>query len=117
MNFLPLCTAIVCPTISGITVDRRDHVLTTRFSPALFIASIFSSSDVSTNGPFFNERLMALLRPLLHDEAIGVLTVAGLEALGWLTPRRYRVPAAGRLAFTTTERVIDRVHGHATHVW
>ena len=58
MNFFPLCTAMVCPTISGITVDRRDHVLTTRFSLTRFISSIFSSSDVSTNGPFFSERLM-----------------------------------------------------------
>src|SRR5436190_4525494 len=116
MNFLPLCTAIVCPTISGITVERRDHVLMTRFSFAAFIASIFSSSGVSTNGPFFSERLIALLRPLLHDEAIGVLAATGLEALRRLTPRRHRVPATGRLAFATTERVIDRVHGHAAYV-
>ena len=32
MNFLPLCTASVWPTISGITVERRDQVLTTFFS-------------------------------------------------------------------------------------
>ena len=32
MNFFPLCTAIVWPTISGITVDRRDQVLMTFFS-------------------------------------------------------------------------------------
>src|ERR1700739_1884525 len=25
MNFFPLCTAIVCPTISGTTVERRDQ--------------------------------------------------------------------------------------------
>ena len=43
MNFRPLCTAIVCPTISGITVDRRDHVLMTFFSGSRFIASTFSS--------------------------------------------------------------------------
>ena len=29
MNFLPLCTASVWLTTSGITVDRRDHVLMT----------------------------------------------------------------------------------------
>ena len=34
MNFLPLCTASVCPTISGITVERRDQVLMTFFSDA-----------------------------------------------------------------------------------
>ena len=27
MNFFPLCTAIVWPTISGTTVERRDQVL------------------------------------------------------------------------------------------
>ena len=32
MNFRPLCTASVCPTISGITVERRDQVLMTFFS-------------------------------------------------------------------------------------
>ena len=52
MNFFPLCTASVCPTISGITVERRDQVLMTFFSPPRFITSIFSSSGVSTNGPF-----------------------------------------------------------------
>ena len=39
INFLPLCTAIVCPTISGITVERRDQVRTTFFSFREFIAS------------------------------------------------------------------------------
>ena len=58
MNFFPLCTAIVCPTISGTTVERRDHVLMTFFSFARFIASTFSRSGVSTNGPFFSERLI-----------------------------------------------------------
>ena len=32
MNFFPLCTASVCPTISGITVERRDQVLMTFLS-------------------------------------------------------------------------------------
>ena len=54
MNFLPLCTASVWPTISGITVDRRDQVLMTFFSDPRFITSIFSSSGVSTNGPFLS---------------------------------------------------------------
>ena len=45
MNFLPLCTASVCPTISGITVERRDQVLMTFFSDPRFITSIFSRSE------------------------------------------------------------------------
>src|ERR1700726_3946441 len=32
INFFPLCTAIVWPTISGITVERRDQVRSTFFS-------------------------------------------------------------------------------------
>ena len=58
MNFLPLCTASVCPTISGMTVERRDQVLMTFFSEPRFITSIFSRSEVSTNGPFLSERLI-----------------------------------------------------------
>src|SRR5678815_3292488 len=112
MNFFPLCTAMVCPTISGITVDRRDHVLTTFFSLARFIDSTFSSNAVSTNGPFFNERLIAafpavvgrvlffrpgvrrvyearpalrtLFRAPLHNEPIRVLPATRLVTLGRL---------------------------------
>ena len=58
MNFRPLCTASVCPTISGTTVDRRDQVLMTFLSPPRFIASTFSSSGVSTKGPFFSDLLI-----------------------------------------------------------
>jgi len=43
MNLRPLWTASVWPTISGITVDRRDQVLITFFSLARFITSTFSS--------------------------------------------------------------------------
>src|SRR5262245_10243264 len=57
-NFLPLWTAMVWPTISGITVERRDQVLMTFFSPPRFMISTFSSSGTSTNGPFFSERLI-----------------------------------------------------------
>ena len=34
MNFFPLCTASVCPTNSGMTVERRDQVLMTFLSAA-----------------------------------------------------------------------------------
>ena len=51
-NLLPLCTAIVCPTISGRIVERRDHVRMARFSALFSIARIFSSRCASTNGPF-----------------------------------------------------------------
>src|SRR6201996_5766247 len=55
-NFLPLCTAIVWPTMSGWMVERRDQVRITFLSLAAFIASIFTIRCVSMNGPFFVER-------------------------------------------------------------
>src|SRR4051794_13697311 len=53
----PSWTAIVWPTISGKTVDERDHVRIIRFSFAVFIASMRLSSRSSTNGPFFDDLL------------------------------------------------------------
>src|SRR5262249_18325375 len=41
MNLRPLCTANVKPTMSGVTVERRDQVLTTRFSPDSTMARTF----------------------------------------------------------------------------
>src|SRR6202007_2868288 len=61
MNFLPLCTAIVWPTISGRMVERRDHVFTTFFSLRAFIPSTFSRRWPSMNGPFFSDRGIGLL--------------------------------------------------------
>src|SRR6266436_6914520 len=56
MNFLPLCTASVCPTNSGRMVERRDHVLSTFFWRERFNSSTRLSSRSSTYGPFFSER-------------------------------------------------------------
>src|SRR5664280_90241 len=101
MNFFPLWTASVCPTMSGRIVERRDQVFRTRFSPAAFIAVIFSRSGVSTNGPFFVERDMCFLESLLaalDDQAVGPLVVARLLALGLPAPRRGRMASARSLA-------------------
>src|SRR5580704_3469668 len=65
INFLPLCTAIVCPIISGTIVDRRDQVFTTFFSLRVFSPSTFSRRWPSTNGPFFSERAIDSL--FLHS--------------------------------------------------
>ena len=56
MNFLPLCTAIVWPTISGITVERRDQVRSTFFSLRAFMPSTLACRWLSMNGPFLVER-------------------------------------------------------------
>src|ERR1700740_3354688 len=42
--------------MSGITVERRLHVLMTFFSPLVFRSSTFFNRWSSTNGPFFSER-------------------------------------------------------------
>src|ERR1700677_4977428 len=120
MNFLPLCTARVCPTISGWMVERRDHVRRTFLSFVAFIASIFTIRWVSINGPFFVERAIALAAPELlflgaaDDKRVGPLVVACLVAACRLTPRGHRMTAAGGLTFTAAVRVIHRVHGYAT---
>ena len=59
MNFRPLCTAKVKPTMSGVTVERRDQVFTTFFSPASSIARTFFMRCASMNGPFLTERAIA----------------------------------------------------------
>jgi hypothetical protein len=51
---LAVCTRNVCPTKSGVIMDRRDQVLIGLFAPVLAF-SIFSRSLMSTNGPFFND--------------------------------------------------------------
>src|ERR1700737_2849247 len=60
MNFLPLCTAMVWPIISGTIVERRDQVFTTFFSLRVFRPSTFSRRWPSTKGPFFSERAISL---------------------------------------------------------
>src|SRR6266581_4422392 len=63
MNFFPLCTAMVCPIMSGTIVERRDQVLITFFSLRVFNPSTFSRRWPSTNGPFFSERAIDPLFP------------------------------------------------------
>src|SRR5438477_10887796 len=55
LKLFPLCTKTVCPTKSGVTIERRDQVLIAFFPPAAFILSIFSRRLKSTKGPFFND--------------------------------------------------------------
>src|SRR5262245_25839451 len=117
MNFFPLCTAMVWPTISGITVDRRDQVLMTFLSLSRFMASTFSSRWTSMKGPFLSDRpIRRLLLSPFQNELLALLPPARLEALRRHAPRRHRMPAAGRLAFAAAERVIDRVHRDAANV-
>src|SRR5579875_825913 len=115
----PSCTAIVWPTMSGMIVERRDHVLMTRFSRLALSASTLRSRCSSTNGPFF--RLRGMLPPCLapraarapapDDQPVGVLVAAPSPSLR-LAPGRHRVAAARALALAPAEGVVDRVHRH-----
>jgi len=60
MNFLPLCTAIVTPTISGMMVERRDQVLITFLSLTGSHRQNLLRRGESMNGPFLRERLMTI---------------------------------------------------------
>ncbi len=62
MNLRPLCTASVCPTISGTTVERRDQVLMTFFSPARFIVLHLLEQRGVDEGPFFSDLLICVFR-------------------------------------------------------
>src|SRR5512135_133285 len=59
MNFRPLWTPMVMPTISGMIVDRRDQVLTTwRLAAGVDSAWIFSRRWPSMKGPLRSDLLM-----------------------------------------------------------
>src|SRR6185312_2898454 len=60
MCCLPLCTAMVRPTNSGVIVERRDHVLIGFLSFTARAASTFFNRWSSTNGPFLIERAIQL---------------------------------------------------------
>src|SRR5919106_6986361 len=108
---------MVWPTMSGMIVERRDHVLTTRFSPVWFSRSTFTRRWSSMNGPFF--RLLGIpylppgptAPPSADDHLVGGLVLGSRAAL-FLAPGRRRVPPAGALPLTAAKRVVDRVHGH-----
>src|SRR4051794_20949268 len=50
-----------------------------------------------------------------NDHLVGLLALLARPTLG-LAPRRDRVATTRGLALTTTEGVVDRVHGHTTDV-
>src|SRR5690349_1356998 len=57
-------------------VEVRDQVLTIRFSPERFIASIRSSSRASTNGPFLLDLLTASYLASAHARCSGPMACA-----------------------------------------
>src|ERR1700692_49096 len=119
----PLCTAMVRPTISGMTMERRDQVLIGRRSFFWLAVCTFLARCKSTNGPFLSERgtdnspvLQSFVLATLNDHAVSALVATRLLALGLQAPWAYRVRVTlTRLAFTAAVRVIDRVHDDAAY--
>src|SRR5438034_7976602 len=110
-NLLPLCTAIVCPTISGRIVERRDHVRIARFSTLCSIARILSRRCASTNGPFFTERPIApcscvFSRPPLfppsHNKLTCALIAPRFVSLRCHSLRRHRMASTCCPTFSST---------------
>src|SRR5262245_49043166 len=79
------------------------------------MAAIAFRSGASTKGPFLTERAM-LFRLPLHNELVGALVVARFVTQRRLPPRRHRVVALDA-TFTTTVRMIDRIHDDAANRW
>src|SRR5271169_615433 len=112
MNLFPLCTAKVWPTKSGVIVQERDQVFITFFWFDLLSASTCSSTRWLTNGPFFSERVIALLSPPFHDVfARRLFSPPGLLSLRVPAPRRnrMRVPLRG-FPLSAAVGMVDRVH-------
>src|ERR1043166_1625149 len=142
--------------MSGVIVERRDHVLITggRCPPARAFSTALTM-PLSMNCPFLTEGaimspfsiancrlpiadfrsalstpkvfqlaianrqspIATLLRsPILQDHLLRALVAARLVTTRRLAPRRHRVSTTRSLAFTTTVRMVHRVHRHATNL-
>src|SRR3990170_2760632 len=107
---------MVCPTIWGMTVESRDHVLRTVFWPLRLRASILCSSLLSTYGPFFVDRDMSF--PPLDNHLGCVFAAARPIPQRGLAPRGLGTGHAHRGAtLTAAVRMISRRHGGASYRW
>src|SRR3990172_377343 len=117
MNFLPLWTANVKPTMSGVMVERLDQVLMTFLSFSSTALRTFLSRLGSTYGPFLIDRATddspLRLFPAFYDVGIGSLVLPGLVPLGRFPPRRAGMPPPGGFSLPAAERVVHRIHGDA----
>src|SRR6201999_197006 len=77
MCWRPLCTAIVSPTMSGMTIERRDQVLIGLRSFLADATCTFFARCRSTNGPFFSERGIYLGSRAAHALRATFLPVRG----------------------------------------
>src|SRR5882762_6463999 len=114
MNFLPLCTAMVCPTISGTTVDRRDQVRRTFFSLREFMPSTRAIRKPSTNAPFLVERAIKCFQPqtnLVIPTAREVTRRNLLSPGSYFLPRRFTINLSVRLLFRVLYPRVGCPHG------
>src|ERR1700733_9976910 len=98
---------------SGRIVERRAQVLIGFLSREAAAASTFFSKWASQNGPFLTERAIAYSLALvtaLDDHRRRALVAAGTITLCRGSPRADRIATCSSLTFTTTVRVIDRIH-------
>src|SRR5438105_3072453 len=116
LSEVPLSTKIVLTLSSSMSAPSLCSALAMADSTTFFIRW------ASQNGPFLAERVISLaptyrltLVALLDDHAVRALVAAGTVTLGRGTPRRNRIATSGGLAFTTTVRVIHRVHHDTAH--
>src|SRR6185437_744485 len=120
MSCLPLCTAIVRPTKSGVIVERRDQVLIGFLSLTARAASTFLLRWSSTNGPFLIERAIYIPLSLgrvaaADDHRIGPLVAARLVTLRRRAPWRHRVVPSAAAVGAATHRMVDRIHCDGAH--
>src|SRR4030042_6293805 len=117
MNFLPLWTANVKPTMSGVMVDRLDQVWMTFLSFNSAALRTFLSRLCSTYGPFLIDLATEVsplrLFPALYDVGIGSPVLPGLVPLGRFPPGRAGMPPPGGFPLPAAERVVHRIHGDA----
>src|SRR5215470_1014472 len=102
MNFFPLCTASVWPTISGVIIERRDQVLWTFFSFAAFIRSMTFKRCASMNGPFLTERAISFQVSGFRFQVSGFRFQV-------LTPGAWRLYFVLRLTMNLSVRLLLRV--------
>src|SRR5262245_48634456 len=118
MCCLPLWTAMVSPTKSGSTVERRDHVLIGRLSLVARAFSTLATRWWSANGPFLTERAMVTSLGAVtaaYDHARSPFVLARLVTLRVLPPRAHRIALGAGAALAAAVRVIDWVHRHPAH--
>src|SRR6266545_6120639 len=120
MNFLPLWTAMVCPTMSGVMVERLDQVLITLRLPLADTAWILRPRCSSTKAPFFTDRDIdhLLSRRLMMNRSVRLLLrvlyplVGSPHGLtGWRPPEVFPSPppCGWSMGFIATPRTVGRI--------